>query len=342
MKRNMKSRLLLLFIFAIYVIGGSFLAYPTVSDMYVRYAAEYEIDSYSNKIQETSEEDLQKMEQEAKEYNANLASEQGILTVDNTVDGTEDEIPSFDSLVDNTEDEIPSFDSIADDAEDEILSFDSLTDDTEENSRKDGSDAKEIPSYDKMLHVTEAIGYLEIPKIDIYLPIYHGLDEEVLERGIGHMPESSLPVGGSSTHCVLSGHTGLPSAKLLTKLDNMEKGDMFYIHTLNKTLAYEVDQIKVVLPEETDDIKIVTGKDYVTVLTCTPYGINTHRLLVRGVRTKYNPPEEEVAEEVPQQSGKLKPETVRLIFIISYAGVIVIVTLLILFLPGKKSKRRKG
>ena len=144
-------------------------------------------------------------------------------------------------------------------------------------------------SYEDLLSVTDTIGYLEIPKISVYMPIYHGIDAAVLEKGIGHMPETSLPVGGESTHCVLSGHTGLPPAKILTDLTKMEEGDFFYIHVLGKTLAYKVDQIKVVLPEETDDIKIVEGKDYVTLLTCTPYGVNSHRLLVRGERTDYVP-----------------------------------------------------
>lgn len=141
-----------------------------------------------------------------------------------------------------------------------------------------------VVSYEDLLSVTDAIGYLEIPKIGVYMPIYHGIDTEVLEKGIGHMPETSLPVGGKSTHCVLSGHTGLPAAKILTDLDKMKEGDLFYLHVLGRVLAYKVDQIKVVLPEETDDIKITEGKDYVTLLTCTPYGINTERLLVRGHR----------------------------------------------------------
>ena len=153
-------------------------------------------------------------------------------------------------------------------------------------------DEESVASYDELLAVTDAIGYLEIPKINVYMPIYHGIDTEVLERGIGHMPDTSLPVGGISTHCVLSGHTGLPAAKILTDLDQMKEGDLFYIHVLNETLAYKVDQIKVVLPEETDDIRIVPGKDYVTLLTCTPYGVNSHRLLVRGERTEYVPEED--------------------------------------------------
>ncbi len=148
-------------------------------------------------------------------------------------------------------------------------------------------DAVSSAAYDDLLAVTDAIGYLEIPKLGIYLPIYHGLEDEVLQKGIGHIPKTSLPVGGPSTHCVLSGHSGLPAARILTELDRLDEGDRFYLHVLDQTLAYEVDQISVVLPDDTSMIQIEEGKDYVTLLTCTPYGINTHRLLVRGERTEY-------------------------------------------------------
>lgn len=130
------------------------------------------------------------------------------------------------------------------------------------------------------------MGYIEIPKIDVNLPIYHGTSEKVLQVGAGHLEGSSLPVGGESTHCVLSGHRGLPSAKLFTDIDQLEAGDTFMLHVLNETLTYEVDQILVVLPDETDALKIVEGEDYCTLVTCTPYGINSHRLLVRGHRVE--------------------------------------------------------
>lgn len=131
------------------------------------------------------------------------------------------------------------------------------------------------------------MGYLEIPCISVNLPIYHGTDAEILERGAGHLAASSIPVGGKSTHSVLTGHTGLSSAKLFTDLTEMKKDDLFFIHVLDRTLAYKVDQISVVRPEDTRKLQIVDGKDYVTLVTCTPYGVNDHRLLVRGVRTKY-------------------------------------------------------
>lgn len=145
----------------------------------------------------------------------------------------------------------------------------------------------------KMLNVGEMIGYLEIPKINVYLPIYHGTSEEILQKGVGHLENTSLPVGGAGTHSVLSGHRGLPSATLFTDLDQLAKGDKFYLHVLNEVLEYEVDQIKVVNPQDTSDLTIQKGKDYVTLVTCTPYGINTQRLLVRGVRTVYEAGEKE-------------------------------------------------
>ena len=139
-------------------------------------------------------------------------------------------------------------------------------------------------SYVDLVDVGESLGFITIPKIDVNLPIYSGTSAEALQKGVGHVVESSYPLGGESTHSVLTGHRGLPSAVLFTDLDKLEIGDIFYLHILDEVLAYKVDQIKVVLPEETDDLKIVEGKDYCTLLTCTPYGINSHRLLVRGHR----------------------------------------------------------
>ena len=128
------------------------------------------------------------------------------------------------------------------------------------------------------------MGYVEIPKINVSLPIYHGTDAEILQIAIGHISGTSLPVGGESTHCVISGHRGLPSAQLFTDIDQLKTGDTFMLQILDQTLYYEVDQIKTVLPTEKDDLKIVEGQDYCTLMTCTPYGVNTHRLLVRGHR----------------------------------------------------------
>ena len=150
------------------------------------------------------------------------------------------------------------------------------------------------------------MGYIEIPGIKCSLPIYHGTDEAVLQIAVGHIQGTSLPVGGEGSHCVLSGHRGLPSAKLFTDLDQMGEGDLFMLHVLDETLTYEVDQITVVLPEEVNDLELVEGEDYCTLVTCTPYGINTHRLLVRGSRTENLPEEEPEAEG--DEAGKAGEE----------------------------------
>ena len=132
------------------------------------------------------------------------------------------------------------------------------------------------------------MGHIEIEKLGVDLPLYHTVDEAVLQVGVGHIPGSSLPIGGESTHAVLSGHRGLPTSKLFTELDRMQEGDLFFIYVLDQQLAYEVDQIRVVLPNEVSELKIEEGKDLVTLVTCTPYAINTHRLLVRGHRIDYD------------------------------------------------------
>lgn len=148
------------------------------------------------------------------------------------------------------------------------------------------ADYRQLTGYNDILNVsgTGIMGYISIPKLGVELPLYHTISAEVLNVACGHMEGTSLPVGGESTHCVLSAHRGLPHARLFTDLDKMEEGDVFTITVLNRTLTYQVDQIKVVRPNEVDDVQIVEGEDLCTLLTCTPYGINTHRLLVRGTR----------------------------------------------------------
>ena len=140
--------------------------------------------------------------------------------------------------------------------------------------------------YEEILNVNDTgiMGYIDIPKIKIELPIYHGTDEAVLQVAVGHLEGTSLPVGGSSSHCVVSGHRGLPSARLFTDIDKLVEGDTFTMTVLNRTITYEVDQIRIVEPTDLSDLQIEKGKDYCTLVTCTPYGINTHRLLVRGHR----------------------------------------------------------
>lgn len=145
---------------------------------------------------------------------------------------------------------------------------------------------EEKEEYENLLNVSDnsVIGYIEIPSIDCYLPIYHGTDEAILQVAIGHLEWSSLPIGGESTHTVLSGHRGLPSAKLFTDLDKLVEGDTFSLQILDETLVYEVDQIRIVEPDQVEDLKIIEGEDLCTLVTCTPYGINSHRLLVIGHR----------------------------------------------------------
>lgn len=142
--------------------------------------------------------------------------------------------------------------------------------------------------YEKLLDITGTgiMGYIQIPSIGVDLPVYHGVDEAVLQIAVGHVPGSSLPIGGKRTHAVMSGHRGLPSAKLFSDLDKLKEGDIFTVTVLDRTITYQADQIRIVLPEETNELSIVDGKDYATLVTCTPYGVNTHRILLRGRRIK--------------------------------------------------------
>lgn len=155
---------------------------------------------------------------------------------------------------------------------------------------------------DQLNHTDNGImGYIEIPKMDINLPIYHGTNEKTLELGIGHLVGSSLPIGGSNTHSILTGHSGMANQKMFSDLPNVKIGDVFYIDILNETLAYQVDQIVTVLPEDTSYLQIEENKDYCTLVTCTPFGINTHRLLVRGSRIPYAEEEKKEVEQISQE-----------------------------------------
>lgn len=158
---------------------------------------------------------------------------------------------------------------------------------------------KDREEYDSLLDVSDTgiMCYIEIPAIDCSLPVYHGTDDAVLQSSVGHLEGSSLPVGGEGTHCVISGHRGLPSARLFTDLDKLKEGDIFLLRVLERTLTYEVDQITVVEPEDMSQLEIVEGEDLCTLVTCTPYGINTHRLLVRGHRIPNR--EEDMKEKSP-------------------------------------------
>lgn len=179
------------------------------------------------------------------------------------------------------------------------------------------------------------IGYIEIPDIHCELPIYHGTDADALQIGVGHIEGSSLPVGGESTHCAISGHRGLPSAKLFSDLDKLTVGDRFILRVLDDTLTYEVDQVHTVLPEEMDELEIVEGEDYCTLVTCTPYGINTHRLLVRGHRV------ENSTDKEPARVATDETRTEPLGKISLLLPVLVFAILPMLLLVFLRSKRKK-
>lgn len=183
-------------------------------------------------------------------------------------------------------------------------------------------------SYEEILNPygNGMMGYLEIPAIDLSLGIYHGTSPHVLEEGVGHLENSSLPIGGESTHSVLSAHTGLPDKKLFTDLVLLEKGDTFYIHVLDEILAYKVDNIEVVTPDDTESLHVVPGEDHVTLVTCTPYGVNSHRLLVRGTRIPYVPEEKAQAEESSFWTGSPWMRQ----YVIAVIGGIILVSLLLL------------
>lgn len=194
---------------------------------------------------------------------------------------------------------------------------------------------KEQEEYERLLNVSDngIIGYIEIPVIDCLLPVYHGTDEAVLQIALGHIAGTSLPTGGRGTHCVISGHRGLPSARLLTDLDKLVEGDEFILHVLDKILTYEVNQILIVEPQELDALEIEEDKDYCTLVTCTPYGVNTHRLLVRGHRVANR--EESSAVRVTADAMQIEP-----VVVASLAAVpILLILLIILLLSGRRRKK---
>lgn len=195
-------------------------------------------------------------------------------------------------------------------------------------------------AYETLLNLNGngVMGYIEIPRLELKLSIGHGTEEDVLQRMVGHIEGSSLPVGGENTHAVLSAHRGLPTAKLFSDLDLMQVGDRFTIHTLNQTLTYQVDQITVILPEEIEALAIEPGGDYVTLMTCTPYAVNTHRLLVRGVRVEEAAPTPE-----PAQSGKEPPDARRLLqnVVLPALAAVLFGTMLVLLMKVIRGGKRK-
>ena len=212
---------------------------------------------------------------------------------------------------------------------------------------ENGDDIKNTEDW-QILNVGNdgVMGYVSIPKINVKLSIYHGTADDVLQTGIGHLNGTKLPIGGESTHSVLAAHRGLPSARLFTDIDQLERGDMFYIHVLDETLAYQVDQILDMVDKDDNEtlqkaLQIEEGQDYVTLFTCTPYGVNSHRLLVRGTRVPYNGEEE--IESTAAESMLKSIQNYYMIYLILGLSVTLLVILLMKFLikPGKKKHKKE-
>lgn len=230
-------------------IGLCILLYPTVSNFLVERNASRVIENYDAAVENLTEEKYAQMLSEAHAYNERLATLAGAAA----------------------------------DASSDSAALPDLA------ASADATASEGLPAYDDLLNLNGdgVMGYLTIPKLDVTMPVYHTVEEPVLQVGAGHLPDTSLPVGGPSTHAVLSGHRGLPSAKLFTELDKLATGDEFYIRVLNETCAYQVDSIETVLPHETESLAIREGEDLCTLVTCTPYGVNSHRLLVHAHAIPY-------------------------------------------------------
>ncbi|KXA28710.1 sortase family protein [Peptoniphilus harei] len=193
---------------------------------------------------------------------------------------------------------------------------------------------KGVENYARMLEAREKIGYIDIPKINQQIPVYAGTSEDVLQKACGHLEGTSLPIGGKSTHSVITAHRGLPQVKLFRDLDKMEVGDVFYYTNVKETLAYQVDQILVIEPWNFDPVLVVEGKDYMTLLTCTPYMINSHRLLVRGHRIPYVPEEKDEAEKKAKFNYKD--------FIVPGFVLLLLILILLIYLRRRRRRRYEG
>ena len=204
------------------------------------------------------------------------------------------------------------------------------------------SNYKDVAGYEDVLDITGTgiMGYVTIPQIQIQLPIYHGTSAEVLNIAIGHLEGSTLPIGGDSTHAVLSAHRGLPSAKLFSDLDKLVVGDVFTLTVLNEVLTYEVDRIVIVEPQEVNNLEITSGKDYVTLLTCTPYGVNTHRLLVRGKRIATAAPE--LVVRVSSDAVQIEPMVVASVIAVPLLIITFSLTIIGGSIRQKHKKKKKG
>ena len=201
-----------------------------------------------------------------------------------------------------------------------------------------GTAENQLPEY-LNIHEGDVLGYIEIPSINIKLPIYYGTSVDILKKGVGVLEGTSLPIGGKNTHSVLSAHTGLANQKLFTDIDKLKDGDVFYLHILKKDLAYRVNQIKVVHPDEIDELKISDDKDYVTLLTCYPYGINTERLLVRGERTDLSPSNVEQVQKEISTFNHSNENLILIVIILISVLIIIFLLFLIMKFKGKNKSR---
>ena len=201
-----------------------------------------------------------------------------------------------------------------------------------------GTAENQLPDY-LNIHEGDVLGYIEIPSINIKLPIYYGTSVDILKKGVGVLEGTSLPVGGENTHSVLSAHTGLANQKLFTDIDKLKDGDVFYLHILKKDLAYKVNQIKVIHPDEIDELKISDDKDYVTLLTCYPYGINTERLLVRGERTDLSPSNVEQVQKEISTFNHSNENLILIVIILNSVLIIIFLLFLIMKFKGKNKSR---
>ncbi len=282
---NTKSNIILVIVSIImFLLGSLIFFYPTISNYIANKEFGNVIQTYNNKIEKISEEDLSEELEKAKRYNNEL---NGVEIHDPFEPGTGYIIPS---------------------------------------------------NYKQVLNISGdgVMGYIQIPKIKLKLPIYHTSSEEVLERGVGHLESTALPIGGVNNNPILTGHRGLPQAELFTRLDEIKKGNIIYIHVLNEHLSYEVDTIKVIKPDEVSTLGPVKGKDMITLITCTPYGVNTHRLIVQGKRVPYVPLKKNNSSN--NESVKLTESMMSRVYGV-IAGIIILIVLLFIL---KKRKNRNG
>jgi sortase A len=310
LKMNVSKKMQKILLAIIFAVGLGIFLYPILSNLYVEHFQNQVIDSYQDKVDQMTELEKRQKLAEMMAYNDNL-SQSGVEYID-----------PFEGILDddgtkNESDSSTTGKEVVYSTEEETIIYDALSE-----------------------SVGESLGHIEIPKMDIDIPIYFGTSEKVLQDGIGLLEGSSLPVGGTSTHATLTGHNGLPSAKLFTDLHKLAVGDIFLIHSINGTLAYEVDTIITVLPDETESLKIVEGKDLVTLITCTPYMINTHRLLVTGHRVDYQEAQEIVGEpKVADALKVVKAENNNIFYFIAAMAFILLLGFIFLY---RRRRNKEG